>query len=948
MLPITLETQLDAFDVAWQNAPAPRLEAFFAIAPALERPRLLEELVKIDLEYRWRQAVALGDALGGKPLLEAYRRSFPQLGLSAELIAEEYRVRQWWGDRPAHAEYLRRFPAIALIDLLRRVDDQIAAESVREAPATLAVSWTEDATPQDLSLPLQAVSVSSMVAMIGRCRLVSTEQSAELTDRWQRSFADPKALARALLARDWLTPYQVNHLLQGRESDLVLGPYVLLERLGDGGTGWVFKARHQHLRRLVALKVLRRELLANPDVLARFYREIQVVSQLAHPHVVLAYDAGPIDDMHVLVMEYAAGIDLARLIKRSGPLPVPRACAYVRQAALGLQHIHERGQLHRDVKPSNLLLTEGSHPATQPQPAKVGSEISSGKRSLISDSCVKVLDLGLAGLGKVAPAGELGGRLPGGSSARLTPDGAIVVGTPDYLAPEQAADFHQADVRADVYSLGCTFYFLLTGQPPFPGGSLAKKLLRHEMEEPPDIRSARPDATDRLAGILRRMLAKDPSDRYQSMAEVAAALDSLASARPPWRAAIQQLRSRISSKIFRREPKAVSPPEQAKQSPVVLRDTRHTVHKKKVLIVLLAALGLGAGVWACRFKNHAPPTGVEVAQPRLGPTALPTLFSTGAGTHSGADPHWVIGAAPAPMFWKPAQVTRMRSPAHALWLANGPASRWISPQTDQGHGELPGTYTYQTTFDLHGFDPATLRLAALVAADNDVIDVRLNGRSLQLKAHGFSAFTRLTVAGRFLPQINTLEFVVENTGRQRTPSGLRVEFTALAVPIPDPSMPYIANAGFESPQLGGGPLSYGYATHAGWTFGGDAWSGSGITANGNAFTSGNPAAPDGQQVAFLQGAGHITQTVQFPAGTYTLSFKAAQRGNYQASLQDFLVLVDSRMVSSYCPVGTAYREYMTSGFTVSAGAHVIQFKGLNSRGGDNTVFLDAVRLQASK
>lgn len=328
-------------------------------------------------------------------------------------------------------------------------------------------------------------------------RLLSSAQQEELSRQWTAPLADSRVLARHLLQRGWLTPYQVNQLFLGRGDELFLGSYVLLERLGEGGTGHVFKARHQKMQRDVALKVIRSELLNDPEVVRRFYREVQVLSQLSHPHVVHAYDAGPFGNTHFLVMEYVEGMDLSRQVKETGALPVAQACDYIRQAARGLAHAHEKGLVHRDIKPSNLLVTlaQGSQPA----------------------GLVKVLDLGLARLRQ---------RAEGEITTALTPVGSasVTMGTPDYLAPEQALDFHQADFRADIYSLGCTFFFLLTGQPPFPGGSMAQKLMRHQQAEPPPLEQFRDDVPAALEALLRRMLSKRPEDRIQTAAEVADAL----------------------------------------------------------------------------------------------------------------------------------------------------------------------------------------------------------------------------------------------------------------------------------------------------------------------------------------------------------------------------------------------------------------------------------------
>lgn len=308
----------------------------------------------------------------------------------------------------------------------------------------------------------------------------------------QSRFPDPKALANELIQRGWLTPYQANLLLQGRGQELILGPYILMERLGKGGMGQVFKARHRKLDRIVAIKLIRKERLESPDVVRRFEREIRAVAALSHPNIVRALDADNIGGTHLLVMEYIEGAnDLAKLVKKNGPLPVPRACEFIRQAALGLQHAYERELVHRDIKPANLLLTPD------------------GKT-------IKVLDMGLARL-------DSGGD---DKTSTMTHDGALL-GTPDYIAPEQAVESHTVDIRADLYSLGCSFYFLLTGQVPFPGGTLLQKLNKHQSEEPQPVERLRPEVPPNVAMIVRKLMAKKPTDRYQTPATLASALGDL-------------------------------------------------------------------------------------------------------------------------------------------------------------------------------------------------------------------------------------------------------------------------------------------------------------------------------------------------------------------------------------------------------------------------------------
>jgi serine/threonine protein kinase len=328
-------------------------------------------------------------------------------------------------------------------------------------------------------------SIRTFAAILQRYRLLDSHQLAEVAGPLAKSFSNPKSLAGELIRRDWLTPYQVNQVFQGRGSDLLLESYVLLERLGEGGMGIVFKARNWKLDRLVALKLIRKERLSNTEVVRRFQREVRAAAQLNHPNVVHAYDCGECGDRHFYVMEYIDGIDLAQLVRRDGPLGVEQACDYIRQAALGLQHAYERGLVHRDIKPHNLLLSR-----------------SSGGQALI-----KILDMGLARL-------DQGGEVDSGTMTRE----GTVMGTLDYIAPEQARNAHLADTRADLYSLGCTLYYLLTGQPPFPAGTATEKLLKHQIDEPPPIQSLRPEVPASLAALVPRVLGQQPGQTKKTIA----------------------------------------------------------------------------------------------------------------------------------------------------------------------------------------------------------------------------------------------------------------------------------------------------------------------------------------------------------------------------------------------------------------------------------------------
>jgi serine/threonine-protein kinase len=316
---------------------------------------------------------------------------------------------------------------------------------------------------------------------------------------------DGRGLARVLMQQGLLTPYQANQLLTGKGKELQVGAYGILERLGQGGMGQVFKAVHRGQGRVVAIKVLSRQLVNNPQAAARFQREIEATSQLQHPNIVMACEAFDAEGSKCLVMEFVEGVDLGRLVRETGPMPIDLACHCLHQAALGLQHAHERGLVHRDLKPSNLLLQ-----ATRAPTSAVG------RQKLIYGN-VKILDLGLARFCKAARAN----RHP---SATLTQIDQVM-GTPDFMSPEQARDTHKADHLSDLYSLGTTFYFCLAGQPPFPEGDPLEKILKHQFDQPPPVENFRPEMSPSLAKLIRRMMAKDRKQRPQSAAEVAKALE---------------------------------------------------------------------------------------------------------------------------------------------------------------------------------------------------------------------------------------------------------------------------------------------------------------------------------------------------------------------------------------------------------------------------------------
>ena len=290
--------------------------------------------------------------------------------------------------------------------------------------------------------------------------------------------------------KDWLAAI-VQEIDRGRSPEIParLGDYTIVRRIGSGGMGTVYQANHERMGRTVAIKVLRPELAVQPQTMERFVREIRAVAKLSHPNVVAAYDSREENGMAYLVTEFIEGVNLSTLVKQRGPLPGEEAVQYVLQAAAGLQYAHEQGIVHRDIKPANLMLAESA--------------------------IIKILDLGLA-------------RLRTAEDSEMTKTD-MLMGTAAYMAPEQARRPKEADHRADIYSLGCTLYYLLTGAPVYAGDSVLETALAHAHEPVPTLSDLRPDVADVLNSILGRMLAKDPADRIQSMAEVIAELQRVAS-----------------------------------------------------------------------------------------------------------------------------------------------------------------------------------------------------------------------------------------------------------------------------------------------------------------------------------------------------------------------------------------------------------------------------------
>ncbi len=342
------------------------------------------------------------------------------------------------------------------------------------------------------------LSIEAFLELVGRSEVAEPNRITAYLERLRAENglpSEPGRLAGLMVRDGLLTQFQAEQILAGRYRGFHVGKYKVLERLGSGGMGTVYLAEHKFMRRRVALKVLPRSKASDPASLERFYREAKAVAALDHPNIVRAYDIDQDGDLHFLVMEFVDGANLHDLVKSKGPLDIPRAAHYITQAATGLQHAHLVGLVHRDIKPGNLLVDRSG--------------------------TVKLLDMGLA-------------RFFNDEEESVTKKyDENVLGTADYLAPEQALDSHSVDIRADIYSLGGTLYYLLTGKSPFADGTVAQKLIWHQTRRPKPVRELRADIPDSVVAILDKMLAKSPDERYQTPEEVLEALKPWAQGTPP-------------------------------------------------------------------------------------------------------------------------------------------------------------------------------------------------------------------------------------------------------------------------------------------------------------------------------------------------------------------------------------------------------------------------------
>lgn len=425
----------------------------------------------------------------------------------AELLVDWQLYRQQHGGDPAPEDLCSDCPEL-VADLQTRIAElkqtdwivQVFERNEDEDDDTVHLPFSSIETVLKLAdlpkLPTTALTIDEFRRAVVESGLITVDELDRLQADLPENQADnPSALARELVRSKRLTPFQAEVLLEGRDQPLILGDYVLLEKIGEGGMGQVFRAEHRLMKRIVALKELPSKVTGVGEVLRRFQREIETVARLAHPNIVVAYDAGEDRDTHYLITEYVDGTDLAELVQCRGPFSVANAIRMIRQAAEGLRYAHSQGVVHRDVKPSNLMLDR--------------------------KGAVKLLDLGLARF--EIDLQESSGKSPGSD---LTAVGKIM-GTVAYMAPEQAEDTRKADQRSDIYSLGCVLYYLLTGKPVFEGDSELVRLLAHRDRNIPSLAERRPDVPAALDRVFIKMLAKRPHERYPTIDALLTDLEEL-------------------------------------------------------------------------------------------------------------------------------------------------------------------------------------------------------------------------------------------------------------------------------------------------------------------------------------------------------------------------------------------------------------------------------------
>ncbi|QEL13282.1 serine/threonine protein kinase [Limnoglobus roseus] len=447
-------------------------------------------------------------------------------------------------------------------------------------------------------------SVEELLQLIRKSGMVDEGKLTSYLQRRQKGRGiptDPREAAEGMVTDGIITNFQSEQFLLGKWRGFTIGKFKLLERVGVGGMGQVFLCEHMFMKRRVAIKVLPPAKAEQPAALGRFYREARAAGILEHPNIVRTHDIDQDGNLHFIVMEYVDGSNMLEIVKKFGPMNIDRAVGYVKQVAGGLDFAFRSGIIHRDVKPGNILIDRKGN--------------------------ARVLDMGLA-------------RFFKDTSDMLTVkyDDKIVLGTADYVAPEQVANSHGVDVRADVYALGATLYFLLAGHPPFPTGTVSQKLLWHRTKEPTAIRQIRPEVSEELAAVLVKMMAKDPNARYQSPGEVLQALTAFAPATLPIPPAAEMPILCLAVTEGAEQVVDLVP-----QTPAVLENPAR--------IPAMAGVGAGSGVTSAeaRHRQLANPFGPAPSAPAafspLPPTGGSRLTKLGTGSA-----HAIPRLEPAPAY----------------------------------------------------------------------------------------------------------------------------------------------------------------------------------------------------------------------------------------------------------------------------------------------------------
>lgn len=438
----------DAFESAWSQGEAPSISDVIRDADEDIRIAILEELIPIDLAYRQRA--------GQKIHADDYHERFPEL--DSDWLTECFMV-------------------------------QLSADGL---PTNSTIDFDAEEFPGD-SFEKSGIDYSEFKAGVGQLleQLVSQEiiESRTIEQHLDElKLATPENAASTLCELNVLTKFQADRLVAKNVLALTLNDYVLLEPLGQGGMGIVYKARHRRMDRIVALKTLHQRAVENEDALDRFRREVKAAARLTHPNIVQSFDAGEFDGVHYLVMEYVEGIDFSRAIKETGTISARRSVHYIAQAAKGLSYAHKQGVIHRDIKPQNLLVDD--------------------------EHKVRILDMGLARLNASDSINN-----PSSETSQLTKSG-VIMGTVDFMAPEQAKNTKNANEQSDIYSLGCTLHFLLTGRTMYQGETFAERMLAHHNDPQPSLTAMNPRIPQVVEDVFFRMTAKQPSDRFESMEHV--------------------------------------------------------------------------------------------------------------------------------------------------------------------------------------------------------------------------------------------------------------------------------------------------------------------------------------------------------------------------------------------------------------------------------------------